>query len=153
MGGVLQSINASRKTLMLKGNTSLCIAIICLIILLGCAKKEVLENVPDEEALSNRIVKYWDHKVKEEFDKSYDYEDPLFRKKVSMIKYIQSINTSVIKWVGADIENLRREDDVAYVDMKLKIRVMADPLHYAEKDVYLKEKWISVDGVWYHTSQ
>ena len=98
-------------------------------------------------------MKYWDHKIKEEFDKSYNYEDPLFRKNVSMIKYIQSINTNLIKWVGADIENLRRENDIAYVDMKLKIRVMANPLQYVDKDVYLKEKWISVDGVWYHTSQ
>ena len=149
----MQVVNASRKTLMLKGNTSLCIAIICLIILMGCAKKEVLESIPDEEALKSRVVKYWDHKVKEEFDKSYEYEDPIFRKKVSMIKYIQSINTSVVKWVGADIENISREDDVANVDMKLKIRVMANPLRYVEKDVYLKEKWISVDGVWYHSPQ
>jgi hypothetical protein len=95
-------------------------------------------------------VQYWDHKIKEEFDKSYDYEDPLFRKKTSMIQYIKGINTNFVKWEGADIENLRLENDVADVDMKLKIRVMADPLHYKDVSVPKKEKWIRVDEMWYH---
>ena len=149
----MERVNASRKTLKKKANTPLYIAIICLIILWGCATKEVITNIPDEEVLRNRVVKYWDHKVKEEFDKSYNYEDPLLRKNISMIKYIQNINTNFVKWIGADIENLSLENDVAYVDLKLKIRVMADPLHYADKDVYVKEKWIRVDEVWYHTPQ
>lgn len=149
-GGELERVNASRKTLMKKGNTPLYIAIICLIILLGCATKDVIINIPDEEVLSNRVAKYWDHNIKEEFDMSYNYEDPLFRKKTSMIKYIKNINTNVVKWVGADIENLRVENDVADVDMKLKIRVMANPLHYKDVNVPAKEKWIRVDEVWYH---
>ena len=149
----MERVKASRKTLMLKDNTPLCIAIICLIILWGCAKKEVLNNTPDEEVLRNRVAMYWDYKVKEEFDKSYNYEDPLFRKKMSMTKYIKSINTNLVKWMGADIESLRLENDSADVDIKLKIRVMADPRHYADKDVNLKEKWIRVDEVWYHIPQ
>jgi hypothetical protein len=149
----LEDINGSRKTFKIKGNTPLYIAILCLIILCGCAKKDVLKSVPDEAELRERIVRYWNHKVNEEFDKSYTYEDPIYRKKISMTKYIQTINTSIVKWMGADIEKIRLEDDVAYVDIKLKIRVMANPSQY--KDVYVpeKEKWIWVDGVWYNSPQ
>ena len=86
----MESGNASRKTLMIKGNAPLCIAILCLIILWGCAKKETVRNIPDEDVLQERVTEYWAHVIKEDFIKSYEYEDPLFRKAVSMNQYIKS---------------------------------------------------------------
>lgn len=164
---MLESVKVSGKTLKIKSNTPLSIIIICLIILWGCAKKEVLNNVPDEEVLRNRVVKYWDHKVKGEFDKSYEYELPLYKTQFSVVSYIKGINTARASWVGAEVGTINMENDNAMVDVKLRIKVIQQALppkagvdfqkqsalvspNSVETEALIKEQWIKVDGSWYH---
>ncbi|MGD1076280.1 MAG: hypothetical protein ABR903_09450 [Thermodesulfovibrionales bacterium] len=127
--------------------------IIFLIIFSGCATKEAIKGVSDEEALRERVMAYWNHKTKEEFDKSYGYEDPLFRKRVSMVQYIKSFNTERAVWTDAATENLKMEGESAIVDMKVKVKIFVTPSKNIEQDVLFKEKWVKVDGMWYHVPQ
>lgn len=125
-------------------------AIFCLIIFSGCATKEAVKNVPDEEVLRERIVAYWNHKVKQEFDKSYEYEDPYFRKKINMVNYIRSFHAGKSGWAGAKIEDLKIEGDSAIVDMKVMLRMHASSSRNVEQDVPIEERWVKADGIWYH---
>lgn len=128
-------------------------AIFLLTILSGCVTKEAIKDISDEEALRQRIMAYWNHKVKQEFEKSYEYEDPLFRKKMTIVKYIKGFNTARAGWSGASIEGLKIEGDSAIVDMKVRVKIVASSSGNIEQDVALKEKWVKVDGLWYHVPQ
>jgi len=124
-----------------------------LIIFSGCAKKEAVRNISEEDVLRERVMVYWDHKIKQEFDKSYEYEDPLFKKKVNMVNYIKGFNIGKAEWSGAKIEGLKIENESAIVDMKIKLRIIAGASGNIEHDTLVKEKWVKVDGVWYHIPQ
>jgi len=145
----VESINDSSKTFMIKGNTPLWIAILCLIILLGCAKKDAIKNIPDEVDLRERVETYWNYKVKEEFDKTYEYEYLLYRKQVSMMNYIRGFKTTRAKWIEASINDIKIADDNADVAMKVKVRIISSPRNI-EQDVIINERWSNVEGKWYH---
>lgn len=127
--------------------------IFLLIIFYGCAKKDAIKSVSDEEVLEERVMAYWNHKVKEEFDKSYEYESPLYKKTVNMVKYIKSFNTKRGGWIGAGIKSLKIEGDSGIVDMKVRVRISITSSNKIEHDVLLQEKWVKADGVWYHVPQ
>ena len=111
---MLEKADASRKGFMIKGNTPLYIAILFLIILSGCAKKEVLKTIPDEEVLRNRIVQYWNHKTKEELDKTYEYESPL--NKMTLTNYIRKYSNPAIDYKSFELISIDRlADDIADV--------------------------------------
>lgn len=126
------------------------ITIFSLTILSGCVTKEARKDISDEEVLRHRIMAYWGHKIKKEFDKSYEYEDPLFRKKISMVNYIKGFNIAKASWSGASIEDLKIEGDSAIVDMRVRIKIIVSSSGNLEQDVALKERWVKVDGLWYH---
>ncbi len=135
----------------IKSKFTYIIVFFCLIIFTGCSIKEASKNAPDEGDLRERVMTYWDYKVKEEFDKSYEYEDPLYRKTVTRINYIRSFNVATkIRWEGAEIEDMKIKGDTAEVTLRLKIKVAASPKRSVEQGTPLKEKWINVDGLWYH---
>jgi hypothetical protein len=51
-----------------------------LIILSGCAKKNAIKQISEEEALRTRIEEFWNYRKKLELDKCYYYEYPLLSK-------------------------------------------------------------------------
>jgi len=122
----------------------------CLIIFAGCSIKDTVKNGSGEEALRERVAMYWGHKIKEELDKSYVYEDPYYRNKVSMVNYIKEYNTRVVKWLSASTQSVNIKDDTALVDVKLRVRVRPPQMKATEYDSLLQEKWVKVDGIWYH---
>jgi hypothetical protein len=131
-----------------------CVAFFSLIIFSGCSIKDTVKKGSDEKVLRDRIMAFWNHKINKEFDKSYEYEDPLFRKKISMMNYISSFHaeSAKAKWLEASIESIKLEDDIAKVDMKLKLRLFAtaSQAKAVEHEVPIREKWVRVDGNWFH---
>jgi hypothetical protein len=129
------------------------ITIFLLIILSGCATKEALKSTTDEEILRERVMAYWNHKIKQEFEKSYEYEYPLFRKTVNVVNYIKGFNTARAGWTNAGIEGLHIEEDNATVDMKIMIKIAVSSSRNLDHEGFIKEKWVKVDGIWYHIPQ
>lgn len=147
----MEIVNASRKTLMIKGNTSLFIAIICLIILCGCAKKEELRNIPDEEVLQGRVIEYWEHLRKEDYIKSYEYEDPIFRKTVSMNQYIKRHN-EMLKIKEVRVKTIKIEDNSGDVDLTTKIELQFPGAKPLVTETEKKDRWGKINGIWYHVN-
>jgi len=127
--------------------------IFLLTIFSGCVTKEAVKNVSDEEVLRERVIAYWNHKIRQEFDKTYEFEDPLFRKKINIVNYIKGFNTARAGWTGASVEGLKIEEDSAIVDMKVRVKITVSSSGNIEQDVQLQEKWVKVDGLWYHVPQ
>lgn len=125
--------------------------IFCLIIFSGCATKEAVRNISEEEVLRERVMTYWGYKISQEFDKGYFYEDPYYRKRLNMVKYIKSIDTARARWTSANVENLQINGDSAIIDMKVKVHITVAPsARDIEQEFSLKETWVKVDGIWYH---
>lgn len=148
----MEGVSSSRKTLIAKGKTPLLITILFLIILLGCAKKDVLKPVQDEEALRDRVVKYWDHKVKEELDKTYEYESPL--NKMTLTNYIKKYSNPSLGYKSFELISIDRlDDDIADVRLKIAPVVKVPGAKALELNTIITERWVKVEDMWYHTSK
>jgi hypothetical protein len=128
------------------------LVIFLLLISTGCAKNAI-KNVSDEEVLRERVMEYWNHKVNEEFDKSYEYEDPLFRKTYTMVNYIRSFGAGRAKWVGARIQGITMEGDTAKVSLMIKLKLVVSSSGSVSPESMFEEKWTKVDGIWYHVNE
>lgn len=127
-----------------------------LIISVGCAKKDAIKISTDEEALRSRVQEYWGHIIKEAYDKSYDFEYPLYQKAVSRIDYIRGVSANK-KWLKADIRKVAIEGDSATVTVWLDMKVenlmvpgRAKQQEFTVRDNEVEEKWLKIDGIWYH---
>jgi hypothetical protein len=123
-----------------------------LLIYSGCAKNFVKKE-SDEEILKTRATAYWNHKVRGEFDRSYEFEDPFFRKNVNLNRYIQSIPAGRITWQGAGVERITVYGERADIDIKLAIKIIVSSKKNIEQDVKITDKWVKVDGIWYHVHE
>lgn len=123
-----------------------------MIIFSGCSIKDTVKSGSESNkgGLRERVAAYWDHKIKEEFDKSYYFEYPYYRQKVTMVNYIKTFNTSVLKWLAATPDEIKQEDDTAEVKVNLKVRVRPPFMKKYEYDTSVQEKWVKADGIWYH---
>jgi hypothetical protein len=125
-----------------------------LIILSGCAKKNAIRQVSEEEALRTRIEEFWNYRKKLELDKCYYYEYPLLRKKISLVQYIKSFNTELIQWKEFDIRDITIFDrNTAEVKLNIIVLVKMPMVKRFEDETEVTEKWIKVDGTWYHVSE
>ena len=122
----------------------------CLIIFAGCSIKDTTKSVSDEEVLRDRVMAYWNDKINQDFDKSYAYEHPLYRKQVNMTKYIGGFNTEVVKWTAAKIEDIKMDGPSAKVGLIITVKVRLPRIKTGEDDSWVKEEWRKVDNVWYH---
>jgi hypothetical protein len=129
------------------------IIIFILIIFSGCATKVAVKSTTNEELLKDRVMAYWNYKIKKEFEKSYEYEYPLFRKQVNVINYIKSFNTVKAGWSKAGIERIDMRGDNATVDMKIQVKIAVSSSRDLEHEGLVKEKWVKVEGIWYHIPQ
>jgi hypothetical protein len=121
-----------------------------LIIFSGCSIKEATKNGPDGGELRERVAAYWQLKVEEDFMKSYEYEAPYYRKQTNMMNYLKGINTSVVKYLTAAPADVKIDGDSARVNVQLRVRVKPPQMKSDEYTTQLTEKWVKVDGVWYH---
>jgi hypothetical protein len=112
-----------------------------LIILTGCAKRNSIKTESQEDVLRKRITEFWNHRVNLELDKCYYYEYPLLRKKISLVQYIKSFNIDIF-----DKEN-------AEVKLDLVVSVKMPSIARFDDATSVTEKWVTVDGIWYHVAK
>lgn len=121
-----------------------------LIIFPSCGTKDAIKISSEEEVLEARVMGYWNHKINQEFDKSYEYEYPLFRKTVSLVNYIRSFNTGRASWTRASVERIAINGENASVEMKIGVNIVVSSSQKLEHETILNERWVKVDGIWYH---
>ena len=125
------------------------VAILLLVFLAGCVTTKAKHNISDEEGLRERVVSYWDYRIKGDLDKSYGYEDPLYRKAVTLVQYIRRSN-DIIDVKAVKVGKVALENDTAQVDLDMQVEVHAPGARPLKTQIQRKEKWGKVDGIWYH---
>ena len=121
-----------------------------LIISSGCATKETLKGTADEDLLRQRIAAYWNYRIAAELEKCYEYEYPITRKMQNLVSYIQSFNTGALEWQSFDIKKISIEEDIARVNLSLKVRVKLPRITVSEPDANVTDLWVRHEGQWYH---
>ena len=121
---------------------------------IACAKfTSKVQQVAPEDYLKERVMAYITHRIKGEFDKSYGYEDPLYRKKINEATYINFMNTGVFKWVGANIKEISIEGEKAVVQIDLqgwaRIKGISNEKNLVEQTMQLN--WVKAEGTWYNS--
>ena len=127
------------------------ICFFCLIILSGCATKYV-KKVPEEDKLRERVTQYWGYKMNRAFDKSYDFEYPLYRKAVSMVNHIERA-TKNVRLLNVEIADMQIEGDQAAVGLNVKAWISLPQFRMKKNDSYTsywKERWVKTGDEWYH---
>lgn len=123
-----------------------------MIILFGCATK-YSKKAQEEEVLRQRVMQYMEHNINREFDKSYGFEYPLYRKTVSMVNYIGKSLGYTYRTLEADIVDMNITDDQATVGLNVKSWISLPNIRMRRDDSYssyMKQRWVKVDGEWYH---
>jgi hypothetical protein len=132
---------------------NLSIVFFCLIIFSGCSIKDGIKQGSEEEALRERVAMYWGYKAQGAFDKSYEFEDPYYRTLVNMTRYIQGIDTGMMNWKSAEIMDIEFGEGFADVELTVDMKVTLPGFRKMEQQARIKEKWVSVDGMWYHVPE
>ncbi len=121
-------------------------------LLLSCQGTGVRKNIDDREALKKRVTEYWNYKIRREFDRAYQMELPLYRKTVSMVKYIKRFHDGMY-WTGVDVKNIEMDGGAAWVLVGIEARTIIPGIPQKKGIGYsstLRERWIKEGGVWYH---
>lgn len=135
---------------MWKSGKSLIAAIFFLIIFAGCGTKEAV-RIGSAEELRVRIETYWQHKTREELDKTYEMEYPLYKKQMTLVNYIKKNSNPHVKINGFTIENISYDsDDSAQVKLRMNLTVKAPGAAPFTHNIDRSEHWARIDSKWYH---
>ena len=100
-------------------------------------------TTPDEIALANRFLKYWDARSHHDFKTSFSIELPY-------IQYTKLPDTyhAEGKTTFEGYQVILKKID--YKDSKHQIATIHRIYIYKDKNLDFKSKWIKVNGTWYH---
>lgn len=114
-----------------------------------CSPKSQIVKEDEETVLRRRVQEYWSYKIKGEWEKSYLYESPEFRERVSTAAYIDRNKQSIVKWEGFDVLEIwiSGEEGHVKVDRKYRYIILQTPKGAFEK--VAEETWIKKEGQWY----
>jgi hypothetical protein len=128
-----------------------------LIIFAGCATKDAVNRggVHDnEEALKGRVMAYWDHRMKGDYDMSYEFEDPLLRKSLTRSQYIKRFAAEFVPVKKVRISSVKMADGRAEIVLVLTYLLRAPGAkEQALADVERLERWAAVDSEWFHVNE
>ncbi len=94
---------------------------------------------------------YWDYRIKEEYEKSYQLEFPLFRKETTLATYIRYLSNPTIKYSGYKVNEIEKTDtDTATVTGTVSVGLKPFGAKPLVTDSTLSERWVRVSGEWFH---
>jgi len=97
-----------------------------------------------DNALRNRVEKYWKYKGKKDFESSYKYELPYERYLHSEVDYeIFFQNASRFSKIKL-LRIIKCNKDICILGLVLY------PKFAPKNTSYINDKWIKVSGIWYH---
>lgn len=114
-----------------------------------CSTKRQIIKEDEETVLRRRVQEYWSYKIKGEWEKSYLYESPEFRERVSIAAYINQNRRSIVKWEGFDILEIWTSGEEGHVKVDRKYRYIIPQTQKGAFEKVAEETWIKKDGQWY----
>lgn len=144
------------------GISFLIVTVACLAIFWGGAavaetranpETAVTKGVEDRESqiktrIKTRVHEYWGYKIKRDFEKTYLYESPEYRKEVKLVDYLKAFGPGV-EWLGAEVDKLEVAGDQATVWVKVNYKWTMIPVKNTLTSTS-KEKWKRMKNTWFH---
>jgi len=118
-------------------------------IFLQCTPKAELVKEDDAAILRKRVEEYWTYRVKGELDKSNSYESPEYREKINLVRYINQLGRSPMKWDGFDIIEVWTTGEEGHVKLNTRYRYLLPQTTKAAFERMIEEEWIKKGGQWY----
>ena len=118
----------------------------------GCSPKSQVIKEDEETVLKRRVQEYWSYRIKGEWEKSYPFESPEFRKNISIIPYVNQNTRSIVKWEGFDVLEIWVSGDEGHVKVKRIYRYIIPQTQDAVFQQVAEETWIKKDDEWYFSS-
>jgi len=121
----------------------------------GCADPEEL-SPQQAAALEQRVRDRWQTIIARDFEKTWEFETPNYRSIFSKRMYAKNFSYG-IEWELTDVEILHYDGRAAVASVGT--RVMTKPTKstlaaskaLGARPVIVREKWILIDGEWWHS--
>lgn len=123
------------------------LSLFILLLIFACAVTQPTKDAAS--ALKERANAYWQHKIKNELDKTYLLELPGMREKVSLVNYIKAFSSGYLL-IDAHVKSVAIDGTSARVILNVRYSLLGV---YAAKQGISRDVvdlWELVDGQWYH---
>jgi hypothetical protein len=111
----------------------------------------------DEEQLTTRPTERWQHLIARRGEQAWEYLSPGYRSTRDKADYIKRMTATPVTWLNAEHHSLECDDSGVFcaVNLKVSFRVASRQLGVGEIESFnfLTERWIRVDGIWYHVPE
>ncbi len=132
---------------------SIAVVLALLLGVAGCTEKKHFEyagvdanvslDTPRREALAERVMEYWDARSRHDFKTSYEMELPYDRYLKEYSLY-EAEGRSLFKGFFTQVTKIRIDSGDS------RIAWVSRDYRYDDKNLKMRDKWILVNGVWYH---
>jgi len=112
-----------------------------------------LEAPRDPKAeLKHRAIERWALLIAQHGTDAYSYLSPGYQQAHDRVKYGTEMASRPVRWYRATFDHADcSSEDACEVTMLVDFKVkMSAGMGITESFSYIRERWISVDGVWYH---
>ena len=104
------------------------------------------------EPLKQRVLAYWNARVRKDYRAEYDLLEPRARARVNPDEYGRG---RVVEYLAAQVERVERRGSFARVDVRLVVKVLhplAGPSGRTDSTV-LRDHWVLIRDVWYRSEE
>ncbi len=106
---------------------------------------QVDKNVAMKSKLKERVVQYWENRSKKQFSKTYSYELP-YQTYVHSKRWYENFFQNAPRFTKVVIKKIQCDQHVCTIGLLL----FPEDMSGSYDTVFLYDKWIVIDGVWYH---
>lgn len=134
-----------RRRMMAVGLSSLLMALL----LVGFAGPQQPAGAAPDESLRERVIQYWEARMRGDLLAAYQLHEPAFRRAVTFAAFSQGRGATPT--LAYEILDERVEGDVAFVKVKKQSTVKHPQFVKPVQPRWTEdeEQWIRVEGVWY----
>ncbi len=123
----------------------LLIAIILILMLVGCRSEAPSETIED------RAQARWDLVLARDFEAAWEYLTPGFRQTTNRFDYARDMAGRPLRWLSAEVVGRDCEEDLCKINVLVGYQAVGAPAGMGQMRLSreIEETWIRLDGAWW----
>jgi hypothetical protein len=117
---------------------------------------------PSLEALKERVLAYWEARVRKDYRAEWDLLEPRLRARVPADEYGRG---RTLQYLGAQVESVERRGSFARVGVRVLVKITLPPLPLPQapgaaapapertEAALVQDHWVLIRGAWYRTQE
>lgn len=111
------------------------------------------------EGLKERVLAYWQARVKKDYQAEYDLLEPRLRARVPAEEYGRG---RTLQYLAVQVESVERSGSFARVAVRVLVKITLPPLPLPQaaaatpdrtEATVLQDHWVSIRGLWYRSQE